>query len=562
MSLLLPLLLAALLPQQVEVGPLSTQRLAADLEFLADDAFEGRDSAEFGGHAAARFLATRFAQTGLQKVGDDWLHAFSVKPLMLDRSATFLQLEEHRFQLGDAFFPHPAAPEGHVAGRLVFAGYGIQRDADHYDDLTGLDLRGAVVLVLRFEPRVMDTQGGFLGQELTPEARLQEKLKLLASRGAAAVLLADAPTAFSQVHDSLAVGTNYWPTFSPLYRLLNPLLGSAEVRREFHAMNFQTVDAKDQVVSRMQHQVALASPIPVAYVSRSVAQQMLHGSGITLRAWAEQTDAQPQQARGFDCKKKITLAIHHPWQEQSLAFNVVGMIPGKNPRLAQEYVVIGAHYDHLGMHPDGRIWNGADDNASGVAGLLGLAAHFMQPEFRPRRSLVFVGFSGEERGLLGSFAFLDQRIIPAEKIALMLNLEMIGRTKEQSFTLIGGRSAEGLEGLVQAVAMPKGWTLKENHQLLFDQSDQLGFHRMGIPTLLYTTGAHEDYHRPSDLHERIQLHGMELICRHAASVLHQIDSRLDRLKAVDYLSLNHVFFNQKAKSDGPMAVPFRQRLDY
>lgn len=526
----MPLLLAALPSPQSELGdPLQAERLAVDVEFLADDVLQGRASASWGGHAAARFLATRFQQIGLQPVGDDWLHAFSVKPLMLDLDATYLQLEDHRFSAGRAFIPHPSAPEGKASGPLVFAGFGMSAKE--------LDVKGAIVLIERYEA------GAQMGRPLAMRARLRNKVQHLQEQGALAVLVADSPQSpdLPQLpnlpRDPIADGASYWPSLSPLQRILEFELTKPEVRKKYTEMNLTQSEAVALLFLEMQNHAPLGVTIPVAYVSRSVAEQ--------LHPW-----------------KMVSLQVKHRWQTQSTAFNVVGMLTGKDPLLAEQLVVIAAHYDHLGMNDAGAIWNGADDNASGVAALLGLAEFFMMEEHRPQRSMVFVAFSGEESGLLGAFAFLKQRTVAVEDIVLMMNFEMIGRLEEQQFGLIGSRSAEGLEDLVHALPLPLPWSMHENHEVFFDRSDQAPFHQIGVPTLLFTGGEHEDYHRSSDTAEKIDYAGMEVIVRFAAELLHEVDRQKKKLTPRDYLNMQSIIFGEAPKQRGLSPLPFHQYLDY
>jgi len=524
LSLFLPLLLAALPSPQSDLrDPLQAERLAADVEFLADDVLQGRASAEWGGQAAARFLATRFEQIGLQTVGDGWLHAFSVKPLLLDLNASYLQLEDHRFSAGRAFIPHPSAPEGKVSGPLVFAGFGLFDTTAH--------VQGAIVLIERYEA------GAQMGKPLSQQALLRNKVLHLQKQGALAVLVADAPQAPNLPRDLIAAGAHFWPSLSPLQRILKLELSKPSVRAKYTEMNLTNSAAVDLLFLEQQNHAPLGVAIPVAYVSRSVAEQLHPG-------------------------RPVSLQVKHRWQEQSTAFNVVGVLPGKDPELAKELLVIGAHYDHLGKNDADEIWNGADDNASGVAALLGLAEFFMMEEHRPQRSMVFVAFSGEESGLAGSYAFLNQRTVALEDIVLMMNFEMIGRLDARPFGLIGSRSAKGLATLVHGQAVPPSWPVHENNEVFFNRSDQAPFHRIGVPTLLFTGGEHGDYHRPSDHANRINYAGVEAVAGYAAQILGRLDRLDEKLEPQDYLDLQSIIFGEAPQHRGLSPLPFGQFLSY
>ena len=553
----LPLLFAALsaTPSAAQ-DPLHADRLAADLEFLADDVMEGRDASSRGGHAAARFLAARFEQIGLETVLGNRLHEISLKPLHLDHETTYLEFQGRRFTPGKGFVPHPSAPFGEVSGRVVFGGYGIQDSENHYDDLEGLDVQGAIVLLLRYEAKTGK------GKPLSALARVSAKVLNLQQRGAVAVLLVNSPADSIMPGHKEAAGWFLWPQLSPLVKIWNPQLGLEEVREAYTRMNFREADAAEVLFVEKQHHAPLGVKIPVAYISLTAAEQITRKGPVSLYEWEKAARENPSQARGFDCDSQVQIRVKELDLSQGKGFNVIGVLPGKNPNLTQELLVIGAHYDHVGMNDAGEIWNGADDNASGVAALLGLAEYFSQEEHRLQRSLVFVAFSGEERGLLGAHAFLRESTVNIENVGLMMNFEMIGRAAKQRFAMIGARSGVGLEALIPRDALPLPWSLEEDHETFFDRSDQAPFHRLGIPTLLFTTGDHEDYHRPSDQSEKINLAGIETVTRFAVETLIAVDAQSSLPSFHDYLELHAVNFGTEPQNQGLLPLPFSELLDY
>lgn len=553
----LPLFFAALsATSSAAQDPLHADRLAADLEFLADDVMEGRDSTSRGGHVAARFLAARFAQIGLEEVGTKHLHGFSVEPLQLNHETTFLEFQGRRFAPGEGFVPHPSAPVGHVSGRVVFGGYGIQDPDTSYDDLVDLDVQGAIVVLMRFEANARK------GQLLSRHARLRTKVLKLQQRGAVAVLLVDSPTNPISSERNQEAGWFVWPSLSPMLEVLARKLDTPEVQEAHKRMNFPSSDAAEVSFMKLQNSAPLGVQIPVGYLSLTAAEQIVQSGSTSLFEWDQAARESPSQARGFDCNVEVQIQVNSMEQAQREAWNVVGHLPGLNPALGKEIIVIGAHYDHLGRNAAGEIWNGADDNASGVAALLGLAEYFAQEEHRLQRSLVFVAFSGEERGLLGAYAFLREGTVDVQEIGLMLNFEMIGRASEQSFALIGSRSGSGLEDLIPRDELPLPWNLEENHETFFDRSDQAPFHQIGIPTLLFTTGEHEDYHLPTDQAESIDLSGLEVVTRFSAETLRTIDAQSSLPEFQDYLGLHSVIFGVGMQNQGLLSLPLEQLLDY
>jgi hypothetical protein len=212
--------------------------------------------------------------------------------------------------------------------------------------------------------------------------------------------------------------------------------------------------------------------------------------------------------------------------------NVVGILPGRDPRLRGEAVVIGAHFDHLGhggeesLAPDsGAVHPGADDNASGTAALLEIAQAFALGAFpRPKRTLVFVAFAGEEMGLLGSTHFVASSPIPLTRVVTMLNLDMVGRMRGRRVMVQGADTGKGLRALVansaRRLALQVAW-----HGDGYGPSDHTPFYAKDVPVLFFFTGAHGDYHKPSDTWEKLNVDGIADVARLAAGVAAELGDR-------------------------------------
>lgn len=199
--------------------------------------------------------------------------------------------------------------------------------------------------------------------------------------------------------------------------------------------------------------------------------------------------------------------------------NVLGRIEGSDAKLKDEYLVVGAHYDHVGYGtprtsygPLGYIHNGADDNASGVSALLELAEAFAVSGVAPRRSILFVAWDGEEQGLLGSQYWVNEPTVPLEQVKFFVNLDMIGRLRERRLEIVGSRTARSLRRLVVLHAADRGLRLKFPWKIKRD-SDHWTFYQRGIPCLMFHTGKHPDYHRPSDDADKINAEGIQRIGR-------------------------------------------------
>jgi len=226
---------------------------------------------------------------------------------------------------------------------------------------------------------------------------------------------------------------------------------------------------------------------------------------------------------------------------ESKAYNVVGRLPGRDPALTEEVIVIGAHYDHLGMGGPGSlapdqeaVHNGADDNASGTALLLGLARYFAQhPERQPARSLVFVAFSAEEMGLLGSEHFVDDPPFPLERVAAMINFDMVGRLSDGKLQVFGTQTAEEFTELLDSLDDVEEAVELSHVGDGYGPSDQTSFYARQIPVLHFFTGTHSQYHRPEDDWQLINAAGMATVGELAIGVIDEVGNRTTSLTLVE-----------------------------
>jgi hypothetical protein len=210
--------------------------------------------------------------------------------------------------------------------------------------------------------------------------------------------------------------------------------------------------------------------------------------------------------------------------------NILGVLPGGDPRLKHEYILVGAHYDHVGYGtrrnsngPIGLIHNGADDNASGAAGVLELIAAFGETGLRPERSILFALWDGEEKGLLGSQHWVGQPTVPLDQVKLAINLDMIGRLRNQSLEVLGTRTMPGLRRAVAEANFPGELTLDFPWKLE-DNSDHHTFILRQIPIVMFHTGLHDDYHRPSDDVERVNFDGLQATARLVFNTLTELSA--------------------------------------
>ncbi|MCS7182056.1 MAG: M20/M25/M40 family metallo-hydrolase [Thermoanaerobaculum sp.] len=468
----------ALLASTTQATDLASLR--RDVYFLASSGLEGRRAGTVGAQVAADFIAQRFAHLGLAPAGDQqtYFQTFSFVADVQPGPGNALSFSGNltRRAFPEEFAPLTFSASGTVEAEVVFAGYGIAAPELGYDDFQGLELKGKVALILRFSPAGDDPASPF-----APYLPLRRKVSDAVAKGAAAVLIATGP-ASQQSGEPVKVPFDY-----------------------------SFADAG----------------VPVMAISTALAEQLFAGQGFTLRELQERMDGRREPAsRPLAVRAHITTDLR---PERRPTANVVALLPGNDPNLGQEMVVVGAHYDHLGwggpgsnsLVPDVRaIHNGADDNASGVAALLQIAQQLAARP--PKRSVIFVAFSAEELGLLGSSYFVQHLPVAKERVVAMVNLDMVGRPKKgPALTLGGYGTAKEWPELVE--------TLNRNHHLKiatsaggFGASDHASFYNAGIPVLFFFTGAHEDYHKPSDDADKLDYPAMAKVVQFAADTVRAI----------------------------------------
>ncbi len=427
---------------------------AGDVRWLADDARGGRGVGTPGIAAAAEWLERRFAESGLQPAGDNggFRQAFEVPVAVVNGPATALSVGGATVGKED-FTPAAFSLSGAASGGVVVAGYGISASELGHDDYAGVDARGKIALVRRFVP----ASEAFKAEDVTRRyGDLRYKAWNAREHGALALLVVDSPV----VEAGQAM-----PEEAPLPAL------------------------------RVDHDGD--SGVPVAIVKRAVAAPLLAG-------------VSPNTAGGTAADLRVELQV-----ERAPAWNVVGRLRAGAESKLEGVVVVGAHYDHLGMggssslSPDAHEpHNGADDNASGVAGLLESARLLAARRAELRRDVVFVAFSGEEEGVLGSTAFT--RRPPAGlslgEVRAMVNMDMIGRLREGRVSILGGESAAEWKDLAPALCDGLGLECALSGDG-YGPSDQMPFFAAGVPVVHLFTGAHSDYHKPSDDPARINAAG-------------------------------------------------------
>jgi hypothetical protein len=462
----------AQLSHEAKESRFTAQEFLDPIKFLASDDLKGRGNGTPELDRAAEYIAQRFRKFGLEPAGDDrtFFQRFSLvvgAKLGDKNSATLAQGSSSTpLKVGQDYIPVSFSANATVTAPLVFAGYGITAPEYHYDDYQGLDASGKAVIVLRHEPQENDEHSIFLGKQLTAHAEIVNKAINARNHGAAAMIL---------VRD-----------------LSNHPDQSDELLR------FEEVSGPQEM------------SIPIIQVKVDEVNRWLKPSGQTLDELRQAIDKDlSNHSTALEASLRLTLSVDIERIHRAVS-NVVGVLPGSDAGLASQYIVVGAHYDHLGLGDQnslapsqkGQPHHGADDNASGVSGVLELADVLSHTSPKPRHSIVFVNFAGEELGLLGSSYFTQHPPIALTQTIAMINLDMIGRVTNDRLFVSGTGTSPGFQQIAQDANRGVGFDLNYSASG-YGASDQTSFTVHEVPVFFFFSGLHSDYHKPSDTWDKI-----------------------------------------------------------
>lgn len=475
-SFILLLSITNLSAQKKLSADITLNDLKTQLYYLASDSLSGRFPGTKGDQMAAGYIASSFKNAGLSLYNKNGFQNFEVLTRQELGKKNTLTVDGKKLKLKSDFSPFPFSANGKVEGNVVFAGYGfdIKNDSFQWTDYAGLDVKGKILMLLRGVPESSKYQTIFdpYSDDIVKAINARDK-------GAAAVIFIS--------------GNKFDPT------------------EKFPQMNLRESSAG----------------IPVIQIKREVANRILGDKNIDEYENKFQSEFKPSS---IVLKSEISLSSDIV-KIKATTSNVVGYVYAADTSKIKSYVVIGAHYDHLGMGGMGSssriqdtvaVHNGADDNASGVTVLLEMAAKFQQEKEKLKHNLVFVAFGAEEMGILGSKYFTEHAPVSPKSIKAMINLDMVGRLKEDTMLQVNGTGTSK-----EAVPMITRINEKYKFNLRmapegYGPSDHAAFYGKNIPVFFITTGAHTDYHTPADDRDKINFEGMEKVAEFTADLLSEL----------------------------------------
>ena len=460
---------------------ITVKELKDDIGYLASDELKGRKSGEAGDLLAAEYIRTKFKNAGLQLMYENGFQKFMLVTSAEIGEGNKLTVNETSYEVENHFLPFAFSANSTVTAGVVFAGYGLEVDKDtlQWNDYKGVDVSGKWVLVLQGDPDLENQQSPYI------EFSSERSKAMFASENNAAGLILVAGTKFSEA---------------------------------------------DKLSSLIFDKNSTRYSIPVIQVTREIANKMLGGGEITIEKLEAEIDSLDKTI-SLKTESKVSVTVNVK-QMETESYNVVAFLPGTDANLKNEYVVIGAHFDHLGMGGPGSgsratdtiaVHNGADDNASGVATVIQLAEK-MAAEKKNKRSIIFATFGAEEMGLIGSNAFTAKPPVKTDNMAAMFNFDMVGRLDPIAKVLsIGGtQTSKETEELLNKYNT--GFELAFSPEGV-GPSDHTSFYLQNIPVFFISTGAHPDYHTPLDDADRINYEGTQKVAEYASLLVENVVNR-------------------------------------
>jgi hypothetical protein len=461
---------------------ITQDELYAHIDYLASDSLQGRSPGTPFDRVAAKYIKDQYEGMNLMLLGKNGYQFFSFITHQEAGPRNFLSLKLKSLEFGKDFTVFPFSSSDTISASVVFVGFGfkISNDSLVWNDYKNVNLTGKWALILRGDPDYSKPSSIFASFSDD-----RHKAMVAKDNGATGVILVS--------------GVEF--------------------------------DAEDNLIDLKQKYFDIG--IPVVQLKREAIDLVLKPNGHTVSE-LEKKVLETRKSIVFDIPQTIsarTDIINRTKNSQ----NVVGTIEGSDPVLKNQYIVIGAHYDHLGLGGPGTssrmpdtmaVHNGADDNASGVAAMIEVGQKLASK--RPKRSVILVAFGAEELGLLGSRNFTENPIIPVDSISAMINIDMLGRMDNDKVQVGGVKTSPDFVSILNQFGEAFNLNLSLSDQG-YGPSDHASFYSKNVPVLFFSTGPHIDYHTPNDVIERINFDGMVKGAKYIYEVTNELANQSEKL---------------------------------
>ena len=465
-----------------------TYEILEHIKYLSSDKLEGRFPGSEGSKKAIKYISKNWEAQGVLPAGTkkyEQPFSYISKVSLGNRNILRVRNSKSRYKIKKDFIPIGWSGNGNIDDKVVFVGYGFDIDDSlSWNDYINVNVKNKWVLMFLNGP-----DGNSPHSPYGYHKKLYNKVIAARDRGVGGILF---------------------------------------MEREEKENN--------KLKPLVYRQSASSAGLPIIQITHAVANNIINDKDKTVADLRSKID-QELASFSFELDRKVSARVNLKFEKET-ATNVVGFIEGSDPILNKEYIIIGAHYDHLGygghmsgsLNPDSmQIHNGADDNASGIAGILELSHKLMTNKKLLGRSIIAICFDAEEKGLLGSKFYTQTPTKDLEQTAIMINMDMIGRLNEKPITVGGVGSAKTLSETIEVVQ--KNHTLKIDKNISgmdFGRSDHASFYREDIPVLFFFTGAHQDYHKPSDDWDKIDYQGEKEVLNFAYDLIVQLSTNKEK----------------------------------
>lgn len=467
---------------------ITSPEIQEHIAYMASDELAGRYPGSAEDVMLADYISGSYKAAGLKLFEKSGLQHFDIVTDIEAGPENSVVFNGITLDIGTDYNPISYSGNGSLTAELVFAGYGFRVEEDDliWDDYKAIDQKGKWVMILRGVPGKQEPSSPFVNYSEDRGKALQAF-----DQGATGVILVSG-------------------------ELFDPKDGLDELKGKQHALS-----------------------IPVIQLSRKAAEKILSSAGKDSLAVLDRQISESGEPVSFATSTEMTISVDLQPKKVETS-NTLAFLEGSDPKLKGEYVVIGAHHDHLGMGGEGTssrapdtiaVHYGADDNASGVAGVIEIS-EFMTAE-APARTMVFTTFGAEEMGLVGSKYFTENPPIDLSEIQVMINLDMVGRLNEDRQLQIGGvGTSPEFESLLDSLNKEYGFSLKFSNEG-YGPSDHAAFYAKDVPVLFISTGAHSEYHTPSDNLESINLEGAQEVISYVADIALALANTEERIAFVE-----------------------------